>query len=61
MLIPGVRPRGEATQDQARVVTPAEAVAAGASYIVIGRSVTAAVDAIAAMDQINAEIASATR
>jgi orotidine-5'-phosphate decarboxylase len=61
LLIPGVRPTGESRQDQARVVTPAEAVAAGASYIVIGRPVTAAADPIAAMDQINAEVASVRR
>ena len=61
ILVPGVRPAGEATQDQARVVTPTEAVGAGASYIVIGRSVTTSADPVSAMDRINAEISSATR
>ena len=61
MLIPGVRPAGEGAHDQARVVTPGEAVAAGASYIVIGRSVTAAEDPVIAMDRINVEITVATR
>jgi orotidine-5'-phosphate decarboxylase len=61
VLIPGVRPAGESAQDQTRVVTPTEAVAAGASYIVIGRPVTNAADPIAAMDQINAEVALASR
>jgi orotidine-5'-phosphate decarboxylase len=61
MIAPGVRPAGEATHDQARVVTPAEAVVAGASYIVVGRPVTAAVDPSGAMERINAEVASATR
>jgi orotidine-5'-phosphate decarboxylase len=41
-LVPGVRLAGGATQDQARVVTPREAAAAGARYIVLGRAVTAA-------------------
>jgi orotidine-5'-phosphate decarboxylase len=41
-LIPGVRLAGDATQDQARVVTPRAAMNAGARYIVLGRTVTAA-------------------
>jgi orotidine-5'-phosphate decarboxylase len=61
ILIPGVRPAGEARQDQVRVVTPGEAVAVGASYIVVGRSVIASSDPAGAMDRINAEIAAATR
>jgi orotidine-5'-phosphate decarboxylase len=44
ILIPGIRLAGGATHDQARVVTPEIAVAAGASYLVIGRAVTAATD-----------------
>jgi orotidine-5'-phosphate decarboxylase len=56
-----VRPAGEAVQDQARVVTPAQAVQAGASYIILGRAVTASADPESAMDRINSEIASATR
>ncbi|HET9424400.1 MAG TPA: orotidine-5'-phosphate decarboxylase [Gemmatimonadaceae bacterium] len=59
LLIPGVRPAGEATQDQARVVTPTRAVQAGASYIILGRAVTAAADAAGAMERINAEMAAA--
>jgi orotidine-5'-phosphate decarboxylase len=59
ILVPGVRPKGEATQDQARVVTPGEAVAAGARYIVVGRSVTAAADPVSAMNRINVEISAA--
>ncbi len=42
LLVPGVRLAGSASNDQVRVVTPAEAVAAGANYIVVGRTVTAA-------------------
>lgn len=59
LLVPGVRPAGEASQDQARVVTPGEAVRAGARYIVVGRAVTRATDPAAAMQLINAEISAA--
>jgi orotidine-5'-phosphate decarboxylase len=58
LLVPGVRPAGSATHDQARVVTPAEAVRAGASYVVIGRAVTKAEDPVAAMRSINDEMGS---
>ena len=58
LLIPGVRPAGEASHDQARVVTPGDAVRAGARYIVIGRAVTKAPDPVEAMGRIRAEIAS---
>jgi orotidine-5'-phosphate decarboxylase len=51
-LVPGVRLRGTGADDQARVVTPEEAAAAGASYVVIGRTVTAAADPAAAMDRV---------
>ena len=49
LLIPGIRLKGDAAGDQARVVTPEDAIAAGADYMVIGRSVTAADDPEAAM------------
>jgi orotidine-5'-phosphate decarboxylase len=58
LLVPGVRPAGSATHDQARVVTPAEAVRAGASYVVIGRAVTKASDPASAMRLINDEVGS---
>jgi orotidine-5'-phosphate decarboxylase len=61
LLVPGVRPAGEATQDQARVVTPGEAVRAGARYIVVGRAVTKAADPAGAMDRINLEMTEAGR
>ena len=56
ILIPGIRPAGGATHDQARVVTPAEAAAAGARYVVVGRAVTAAADRRGAMRQIAAQL-----
>ena len=56
ILVPGVRLAGEATQDQARVVTPSGAAAAGARYIVVGRTVTAAPDPGAAMARVLGEL-----
>ncbi len=44
IVTPGVRPVGSVHDDQARVVTPAEAIAAGATYIVVGRPITEARD-----------------
>ena len=48
LVTPGIRPKGSASGDQARVMGPAEAIAAGASQLVIGRPITRADDPSAA-------------
>lgn len=55
-VTPGVRPAGAGHGDQKRVATPAEAIGAGASHLVIGRPVTAAADPMAALAAIEAEL-----
>ncbi len=55
-LVPGIRLGGAPAHDQARVMTPREAARAGASYVVIGRTVTAADDPVAAMQMVQAEL-----
>jgi orotidine-5'-phosphate decarboxylase len=57
VLVPGIRLAGMPAHDQARVMTPGEAMAAGASYLVLGRTVTAAEDPPAAMRQVLRELA----
>ncbi len=55
-VVPGIRPAGTATHDQARIATPSDAIAAGADLLVIGRAVTQADDPAAAAEAIAAEI-----
>ena len=59
VVTPGVRPDWSAKNDQARVATPAEALAAGASHIVCGRPITAANDPKIAAQRIMTEMAGA--
>jgi orotidine-5'-phosphate decarboxylase len=59
LVIPGIRPEGAETGDQRRVATPGAAIAAGASYLVVGRPITRAADPSAAARSILAEIQSA--
>jgi orotidine-5'-phosphate decarboxylase len=57
IVTPGVRPVGVGHGDQARVVTPSEAIAAGATYIVVGRPITEADDPAAEAREILAQMA----
>ena len=57
LVTPGVRPASSAQDDQRRVMTPGEAIAAGSSYLVVGRPITGATDPISALRAINGEIA----
>jgi orotidine-5'-phosphate decarboxylase len=52
LVTPGIRLPGGDTHDQARIATPAQAVRAGADFLVIGRTVTAAADPAAALDKV---------
>ncbi|MEE4208585.1 MAG: orotidine-5'-phosphate decarboxylase [Parvularcula sp.] len=58
IVTPGIRPTGADHGDQKRVLTPKEALGAGASHLVIGRPITGAGDPRAAAEAIAAEIAS---
>ena len=60
IVAPGVRPAGADHGDQARVVTPAEAIGAGATHIVVGRPITDAQDPAAAARAIQQEISGVT-
>lgn len=55
-ITPGIRPSGAAQGDQKRVMTPAQACAAGADYLVVGRPITAAIDPVEATRAILAQM-----
>ncbi|HVF87367.1 MAG TPA: orotidine-5'-phosphate decarboxylase, partial [Pyrinomonadaceae bacterium] len=59
IVTPGVRPAGAAHEDQKRVMTPAEAVAAKADYIVVGRAILRAPDPARAAEDIVREMGEA--
>ena len=59
IVTPGVRPSFASMDDQKRVTTPAEAISAGATALVIGRPISAAADPLEAAGKILAEIAAA--
>ena len=56
LVTPGIRLAGDDAGDQRRVLTPADAVANGSDYLVIGRSITAAPDPIAALERVHREL-----
>lgn len=59
VVTPGIRPAGSASDDQARVATPADAIRAGSDVLVVGRPILAAADPVAAAEAIRAEMAAA--
>lgn len=56
LVTPGIRPTGSAAQDQKRLATPSAAIAAGASYLVVGRPITQAADPLQAAQSILLEM-----
>ena len=56
LITPGIRPAGSQTDDQRRVMTPADAIRAGSSYLVIGRPVTRADDPVSVLRTINSDL-----
>jgi orotidine-5'-phosphate decarboxylase len=61
LVTPGIRPAGASHDDQKRVVTPAQAIAAGADYLVVGRPIVEAADPRGAAEAIVGEIAACVR
>jgi orotidine-5'-phosphate decarboxylase len=57
LITPGVRPLGSRANDQARIATPSEAMVNGASYLVMGRPITSALNPASALAIINEELA----
>ena len=60
LVTPGIRPANASQDDQSRIVTPANALAMGASYLVIGRPITQASHPLKALEAIHAECTLAT-
>lgn len=60
LVVPGIRPSGAPGDDQRRVVSPTEAVAAGADFLVVGRPITQAPDPLSALDALEGEIHAAS-
>lgn len=61
LVVPGVRPDWAGADDQKRIMTPGEAVAAGADHLVIGRPITKSDDPVGAARRIAEEIANAAQ
>jgi orotidine-5'-phosphate decarboxylase len=59
LVVPGIRPTGAAIGDQKRIASPADALRASASFLVVGRPITHAADPAAAATGILSEMASA--
>ena len=59
IVTPGVRPAGTDVGDQSRIATPASAIQAGASMLVVGRPITQAADPVDAFDGISAQVRAA--
>lgn len=56
LVIPGIRPAWAAANDQKRIMTPKEAICAGATYLVVGRPITASNDPVCAAQRVVKEI-----
>ena len=61
LVTPGIRPANASLDDQARVVTPSDALSNGASYLVIGRPITKAENPVSALRLIAKEVAQVKR
>ena len=60
LVTPGVRPPTASADDQQRVMTPADAIAAGADYLVVGRPVTKSPDPLGVLREISAQVVAAS-